>query len=262
MKSFKYVSLVLALFFMFFWVSLAWNVSEENKAKMDNLMSVVEKQWWKESPINQISKYEKVLNSFEKAAYKNDEQKEMIQYLLSLFREKVNSLKKSVMSQSELIVNVDRNKVEEAWLSWHNASRSAVWLTPYKINKTLNYSALVRANNLAITNRKSSTHWRTIWDGYYSYEGIKYWFENLWITFNYAGTAFSESNAYQYYTCKKSDCTNEMIAALQKAYNFLENEKKSHYPAIVSKYYDQLWFWVAVNWNNVRVTTHYAINVN
>lgn len=254
--------MIFVLSFSLLWLSFAANVSEKNKQRMDNLMTVVEAQWGKESPINQISKYEKILNSFSKVAYRDEDQKQMIEYLLSLFKDKLNELRKPVMSQSELISNVDRDKVEETWLSWHNATRSSVWLQPYKINKTLNYSALVRANNLATTSRKSSTHWRTLADWYYSYDSIKSWFNDLGINFSGQGTVFSESNAYQYYTCKWGDCTSQMIAALKKAYDFLENEKRSHYPAIVSKYYDQIGYWVAVNWNYVWVTTHYATSVN
>jgi hypothetical protein len=87
----------------------------------------------------------------------------------------------------------------------------------------------------------------------------------LWITFDYNKTAFTENIAYQYYVCNKSDCTQDMINALKKWFDFFMKEKSdkgSHYRAIVHEYFDQLWFWVATNWKYYWVVTHYGINVN
>ena len=265
MKYFKFVSAIFVLSIFVFWFSFASNtsnISEKNKQRADDLMYVLNAKWSKENPIKQISRYESIINSFTDVTYKNADQKEMIEYLLSLFKIRLNNLRKNVYTQTGLISNVDWNQVNAAWLSWHNETRDSVWLPPYKVNNALNYSALVWANNLATTNRKSSTHWRNKSDWYYSYDSIKARFNDLGIRFSTQSTAFSESNAYQYYSCKKADCTAEMIAALKKSYNFLVNEKKTHYPAIVSKNFDQIWFWVAVNWTNVRITTHYATGVN
>lgn len=261
MKKIKVIFIYLLAIPFILWFSFSASISQEDKKSMDTVMSLIERQWRKEPIFTQISNYETFISVLSTARLKWD-QKEMIDYLVSLFKNKVNSLKQNIMTQDQTLTNIDWNKVQDAWLSWHNETRSTLWLEPYKTNSALNYSALTWAQELANSNRKSNTHKRNANDWYYSYNSIKSRFENLWITFNYGWTAFSESNAYQYYNCKKSDCTNEMITALKKAYDFLEWEKASHYPAIVSKTYDQLWFWVAVQWNYVRVTTHYAINVN
>jgi hypothetical protein len=42
---------------------------------------------------------------------------------LYLFEEKVEELKEQIVTQDELITNVDRYKVQETWLEWHNAER-------------------------------------------------------------------------------------------------------------------------------------------
>ena len=248
---------------MFFWFSFASNISAENKNRIDTIMSVVQKQWGSDTIFSQISKYEKVINSFSKVQFQNNDQKEMVEYLLECFQDKLQSLKNQVKTQDEIISNVDRNKVQETWLSWHNEERKNLWLDPYKINPSLNYSALIRAQELADKSRTSNTHSRdsSYW---YSYSKIMDRFNDLWITFNYKSTAFTENVAYQSYTCKKSDCTSEMISALKKWFDFFMKEKSynwSHYRAIAHEYFDQLWFGVATNGKYYRVVTHYAINV-
>lgn len=86
-------------------------------------MIVVERDWGKESIVSQISKYEKFINAFSKAVFKDDEQKEMIMYLVECFQNKLDLLKSQLKTQNELISNVDRNRVKEEWLAWHNYER-------------------------------------------------------------------------------------------------------------------------------------------
>jgi hypothetical protein len=61
-----------------------------------------------------------------------------------------------------------------------------------------------------------STHKRESSDGYYNYDSILNWFNGLGINFDYKLTAFTENIAYNYYSCNKSDCTQDMITALKK----------------------------------------------
>lgn len=261
MKKIFYVFFALIFWLSFFGYSLAWNISQENKSKVDSIMAIVERDRWKEFIPNQISKYEKFIKAFSIASTKNQEQKEMVNYIVDCFKKKLNELNSMITTQNEVIANVDWNQVESAWLSWHNEEREKFWLEPYTINETLNYSSLIRAQQLASTNKKSYTHTRSQWDWYYNYNSIKNRFSNLGIVFNYEWTAFSESNAYQYYTCKKTDCTQEIISVLKKCFDWVLKDR-THYPAVISKVYDQIWFWVAINGKYVRVTTHYWINVN
>ena len=253
MKKCKKLWVALLCLSLLLWTSYAVNVSAANKARVDNVMSVVERDWWKETIVNQITKYEKFINAFSKARFKNSDQKEMITYLVECFQKKVDYLKTQVKTQSQVISNVDRNKVKKEWLSWHNEERSKKWLTPYTYNENLDYTSLIRAQQIASEQRKTwSTHTRKLGDWYRNTDSIRERFSNLWINALY----FSESNAYGYYNCKKSDCTQEMIDVLKKCFDrtFLDSQ---HYAAVVSNTFDQIWLWVATNWTYVRLTTHY-----
>jgi hypothetical protein len=130
-------------------------------------------------------------------------------------------------------------------------------LSPYTYSDALNYTSLARAQQIASEKREAwSTHIRQVWDKYFPTESIRVRFANLWVKV----VDFSESNAYWYYNCKKSDCTQEMINVLKKRFDdvFLNEQ---HYKAVVSNTYNQIWLWVAINWTYVWITTHYWKNV-
>jgi hypothetical protein len=52
------------------------------------------------------------------------DQKELITYMVECFQNRVDALKSQVLTQNQIISNVDRDKVKEEWLSWHNEERS------------------------------------------------------------------------------------------------------------------------------------------
>jgi hypothetical protein len=41
-----------------------------------------------------------------------------------LFEEKVEKLEAEIVTQEELITNIDWDKVRETWASWHNIERA------------------------------------------------------------------------------------------------------------------------------------------
>ena len=220
-------------------------------------MTVVERERGKDTVVNQISKYEKFIKAFGKVSFKDNEQKEMIKYLVECFQKKVDYLKTQVKTQDQVITNVDWDRVQREWLSWHNEERANKWLNPYTYNENLNFTSLVRAQQIANEKREAwSTHIRQVWDKYFPTDSIRERFANLWVKV----VNFSESNAYGYYNCKKSDCTQEMIDALKKCFKKTILDK-NHYSAVVNNNFDQIWFWVATNWTYLRLTTHYAKNV-
>jgi len=232
-----------------------YEVNESIKSKVSPIFSIVEKEWGKESLNKQISRYETAIKAFRNSSV-NWDQQEMINYLLYLFENKVKILKSQLVSQKDVIWNVDRDLVQSTWLSWHNDERAKSWLEPYTYNELLNYTALSRAQQIASEMRKTgSTHKRNDWDGYRSTPSIKNWFSDLWVQVTY----FSESNAYWAYNCKKSDCTQEMLSILKKCFD-RTYMNSWHYPAIISKSYNEIWLWVAVNNWWLRVTTHYALD--
>lgn len=257
MKKYLCIVVLSILLTLFVGQSFAVNISPTNKSRVDSVIAVVEQQKSKESLASQLAWYEKVVNSFSKVSLPEWDQKEMISYLVECFRAKVNTLKSQVLTQSEVIWNVDWDRVKQERLARHNYEREQKWLSPYTYNESLNYTALTRAQQIANEQRKTgSTHARQSWDGYRNTNSIKEWFANMWVNVVY----FSESNAYGYYSCSKSDCTQEMIDILKKCFTrtFLNS---THYPAVVSSSYDQIWLWVSRNWNYVRITTHYGANV-
>lgn len=226
-------------------------------------MIVVERDRGKEPIVTQISKYEKFIKAFKNVSYKDNDQKEMIIYLVECFQKKVDTLKSQLKTQEEIISNVDWDRVKQERLAWHNYEREEKGLQPYTYNDSLNFTSLIRAQQIANEKRETwSTHARKLGDGYYSYDSIKDWFQNLWVKI----VSFSESNAYGYYNCKKSDCTQEMIDVLKKCFNRTILDR-SHYPAVVSKNFDQIWLWVAINSSiagkpYIRLTTHYWKDIN
>lgn len=264
----KFFSLILSGMILFFGMgSFVWaeyQVSQENKWKVDMVMQAVESQWGKEDIFWQIERYQKIVDSFSKIKLSWD-QKEMIDYLVHLFEGKLTELKKSMLSQSDLIKNVNWDEVEKTILNWHNEERIKLWLEPYKINKKLNHTATVWANELARMVKKSNTHTRKAWDGYYNYNKILSWFNEYGVSFDYKLTAFTESVAYQSYSCNKDDCTQDMITALKKWFDFWMSEKwkssRPHYNAIVSNVFTDLWFGVGVSGNLYWIVAHYGINV-
>ncbi len=253
MKNYKKIWLSFATLPFIIWLSFASNVSQSDKEKVDKVMLVVDRQWKNESAFSQISRYEKIINSFSKIKLKDKDQKEIISYMLECFQDRVDKLKSQIKTQNQVISNVDRDKVKDERLAWHNYEREQAWLSPYTYNESLNYTSLIRAQQIASEQRKTwSTHARKSGDWYWNTESIRAWFSDLWVDVSY----FSESNAYWYYNCKKSDCTNEMIEALRTCFNrtFLD---RTHRPAVVSSMYNEIWLWVATNWTYIWLTTHY-----
>jgi len=88
-------------------------------------MSIVEKQRGEKSIYRQMDRYQNIVNSF--SFLKNNldgEQKEMIGYLVYLFENKLIKLKEMSINQSDILKNVDRDRVQEEILRWHNEERN------------------------------------------------------------------------------------------------------------------------------------------
>ena len=110
MKIYRKICLLSISVFLFFSFSFASDLTPVNKARVDSIMAVVERDWGKESIFSQISKYEKFINAFSKAKFKDNEQKAMIMYLVDCFKKNVDNLKTQVKTQDQIISNVDRNR--------------------------------------------------------------------------------------------------------------------------------------------------------
>ncbi|AHB41367.1 hypothetical protein P148_SR1C00001G0576 [candidate division SR1 bacterium RAAC1_SR1_1] len=187
----------------------------------------------------------------------------LITYLNAKIAELDETLKTTTYESN--ITNIDKALIEKSWLERHNTERNSLDLASYTISPELNNTAQNRANHLAELN--DATHKRLSTDGYYNYESIKSRFSDLGVTFpkEQNGVAnFSENLAYQYLSCKKDDCTTEVLAALKKCYAFFMSEKSykgPHYRAVISPYFTQMGYGVSKVGTKIFIVTHYSVDL-
>lgn len=170
---------------------------------------------------------------------------------------------------SDNFSNIDEQKVRNAILSWHNEERKNVWVSSYRYNLDLEWSATTRANKIADSHKTSNFHLRNTWDWYYNYNSILNRFSGLWIKFpksvNWA-SSFSETVWYGTYKCSKSDCTEDLITAIKKTRTWLIMKEKSsngsHYKAATMKHFTQMGAWIAIDKSNNRyyLVIHYGVD--
>lgn len=169
----------------------------------------------------------------------------------------------SLVSTSTQIPNVDMEQVRSAWLQRHNQERYNLWLEPLAYHFALESTATTWANYLGSI--RTAIHRRTSSDGYYSYSSIKQRFLNQWIIFAHqeqnGQSLFTENLWWNMYSCKKTDCTEDFIAAIKKSRDFFMSEKwksySPHYNAIVGNY-TSLWLGVAISGTRYYLVSHYT----
>lgn len=169
---------------------------------------------------------------------------------------------------SDNLPNVNVQKIREAVLSWHNKERNNIWVNSYIYNLDLEWSATIWANNLAKSGKTKNLHLRNAWDWYYNYNSMLNRFSGLWINFPKSsnwGASFSETIWRNIYKCSKSDCTDDLINAIEKTWTWLIMKEKtsngSHYRAATMKYFTQMWAWIAIDEENNRyyIVIHYGV---
>jgi len=197
----------------------------------------------------------------------NFSQKQVANYIKDSFSEKLSSMfenNASAGSASYNIANVDMEQVNNARLNRHNDARWQKWIYAYQRDPDLAMTAHTRATVLASRNRTDhSSHKRDLSDPYYDYDKITNWFSDLWVGFD--GGLFTENVAYQYYSCNKDDCTQDLINAIWKAFKFFTDESEyngPHYRWIMNKNYTKMWMWVALVWKRYWIVTHYGKREN
>jgi hypothetical protein len=156
------------------------------------------------------------------------------------------------------IPNVDFERVRAAWLSWHNTERATKSLTPFTYNSALEWTATTWADHLA--DIRVASHKRKSTDRYYSYASIKAWFLDQWIVFSWEAV-FTENIWWNFYSCKKTDCTDDFIKAIKKSRTFFMSEKgkryRPHYNAIMWNFSD-IGLGVALVGNKYYLVSHYT----
>lgn len=161
--------------------------------------------------------------------------------------------------------NIDMWKVEQVWLDRNNELRTSLELPEYTIDTRLSETAQMWSQKALVD--QTIDHKRSANDGYYNYGGIEKWFASHWVRFkNINRATFSESLGYGYFSCKKEDCTDDLIAALKTTWTFYMKEKPymgMHYKALVHPYFQTMGLGVSVDPTLKRyyVTLHYAAQV-
>jgi len=180
----------------------------------------------------------------------------VLEYIQSQFQQKIENNQFTENS----IPNVDLEQVRQTWTRRHNEARAKKWLPAYKYHNALEHTAFVRAKYLASIN--ASTHKRLPSDNYYNYTSIKNRFASFGIYFDESRwTAFSENIAYQYYSCNKSDCTQDLINAIKKWFDFFMSEASyngAHYRAIMHPYFTEMGLWIGFVGKRYYIVTHYG----
>lgn len=169
---------------------------------------------------------------------------------------------KYLMEQRANLENVDFDKIKTTWLQRHNEVRGNLGLAKYRYHEKLGYSAFTWSKHLigigSFTHQRKSTDW------FYNYESIKEWFSSLGVEFSGKGTVFSENIAGGSYQCKSWDCTDILLTAMKKNFNFFMNEANSnwpHYRAIVHRYFNTIGVGIFVKHWKYYIVTHYGRDV-
>lgn len=236
----------------------------QNYQTTDNTLQMIQNQIQKFDKDQQISKYQLFVNIMTKAIKKTNKQqdKDRYRYIADFFQDKLNILEgENIDIETSNITNINQQTIQDRRLTLHNQERINLWLAPYIINQNLNNTAQKRANHLAKVNY--ATHKRKSSDKYYNYNSIKEWFQNNWVNFpkeqNWIAW-FSENIARQTFKCNQNDCTDYFLWQTNKTFQFFMSEKPrlwSHYRAIISPHFQEIWLWYAKIWNKFFIVTHY-----
>jgi hypothetical protein len=157
---------------------------------------------------------------------------------------------------------VDMSRVRLTWLTWYNEVRSDLNLNPYSYHPKLDITALEWSE---LSKRQwFITHRRNPSDSYYDYWKINSWFEEHWIKAkNVNRVTHTENIGYGYYSCSKSDCTDELIKSIKNTFLFFMSEKgksyDAHYKSIIKKEFKYMWLGIAIDPSAKRyyLTVHY-----
>lgn len=153
---------------------------------------------------------------------------------------------------------VDMTRVRTTWLSWYNSGRAAKWLGAYSYDSRLDGTAH-DWNIVFAGSRGTNFHERSPGDGYYNYNVINKWFQARginppvvwWVN-------HSENVSWGTYSCSSSDCTDELISAIQSSYTFFINSPV-HAKSVFQPNFTKIGFDIIVVPNERRyyITVHF-----
>lgn len=150
----------------------------------------------------------------------------------------------TITSWVNQINNVDMYKVRLAWISWYNDYRKSLNLGTYNYDSRLDSTA--HDWNIEFAKGKwENHHRRNPWDSYYDFPVIDAWFQARGINPKVINRSKNTENVwYGYYSCYKSDCTNDLIASIRTTWDFFMSEKgksyDAHYRSIINPYFTKV----------------------
>jgi uncharacterized protein YkwD len=166
----------------------------------------------------------------------------------------------------ELPDSINGQAVRDAWLTWINKARADAGLDPYVLNIQLSRTA-TNWSNVARA-RGYIDHKRVGQSAYYDYGKIMAWFKGLGLTFQQVGRSGATENiTWNIYSCKESDCTDELIKASREGFDYFMSEKgkaySAHYDSIMSPSFDIIGVGIAVDEAKKKfyLTVHYGTKI-
>lgn len=163
---------------------------------------------------------------------------------------------------------IDIEKVEKAWIWFHNTERSKLWLKSFKEDSRLNNTAYEWST--IMKNKSSMNHKRYANSSFYNYNEIENWFQDRWVKCKNADWTTSTESIWKFaYYCSDDDCSDELIESIKSIFQLYMDEKwlphpnNAHYRAIVHNYLNYIWLWISIRhtWDDryeYYIATHYC----
>jgi len=169
----------------------------------------------------------------------------------------------SSCADENLPSTISMSEVRQTWLDWYNDVRAESGLHGYVYNDYLNYSATVWSEYMKDIG--NMTHKRPGQTDYYDYSIITDWFSDLGLAFkNNQGVTYSENIGAGTYRCNDSDCTQELIDAIENIFNGYMAEKGTpytgHYDSVMNAYFNEIGLGIALDMSKewFYLTVHYG----
>ena len=154
------------------------------------------------------------------------------------------------------IKNVDLDRVRNAWISWNNSLRSELGLPLYTLDARLNstateWSEYSKTRGYIIHGRPGDGCIGVGNYSCYNYTAIDTWFKARGIDPVVIDRAkHTENIGTRGYSCRDSDCTDEIIVAIRKTYDFFLSEKSYngvHYKSLVNPVFTKIGVGISVD---------------
>jgi len=167
--------------------------------------------------------------------------------------------------EPETYTGVDMERVRETWLSWTNQARVSGGLAPYVYNEQLDRTAYTWS--VASREKGFMDHKRPGTSAYYDYYAIQAWFEDLGLSFeNWGGVTFTENIGHGPYSCHDTECTDELINAIEYTFDYYMSEAGSsyrpHYNSIMNSSFQEIGFGIVLTDSEYYFTVHYATKIS